>query len=177
MEITAVSTYDLKTCKAIQKYTMFGKNSPAKRMLFWGIIYFILLFAVASLLIADSNDVTSWILFILIAAVLIFFCISYFHTPRARYQALGKLAATQHYYRFRKTEFTVTSETVSGKESRTFQYDSIGRVAETSKYFFIYQLKGGLYVVEKSTVKNGTDEQLKSLLLSGSSAKYIKCRY
>ena len=177
LEITAISTYDLKTCKAIQKYTMFGKNSPVKRMLFWGIIYFILLFAVASLLVADSSDVTSWILFILIAAVLIVFCISYFHTPKVRYKALGNLKDTQNYYRFRKTEFSVTSDTDAGKESKTFKYDSIGRIAETSKYFFIHQLKGGLYAIEKSTIQNGTSEQLKSLLLTAPSVKYIKCRY
>lgn len=177
MEITALSTYDLKTCKAIQRFTMFGKNNPFRRLLFWGIIYIIILFAVLSLLVADITDVFSWILFILIIVVIVFFGVYYFYTPRARYKSLGRLADTQMYFRFRKTEFSVISDVDGHSESTTLKYDMIRKVAETSKYFFVYPANGSLYTIDKSTIQNGNAELLKALLVSGPSVKYIKCRY
>ena len=57
------------------------------------------------------------------------------------------------------------------------QYKIFKKVYETGEYLFLYKNNNQVYIVEKSTIENGTVGELRSKLMSCVGDKYYTCKY
>ena len=48
---------------------------------------------------------------------------------------------------------------------------------ETKKYFFLYENKRQIFVVDKTTLENGTAEEMREKISAVIGKKYIVCKY
>ena len=100
--------------------------------------------------------------------------------PRKRYKNLGKMRDALNTYTF--TEDTLLVDTVDTK-GNFFQADNensyaqITKVMETNRYMFIWPAKDRVLILDKTTIQNGTDEDIRKRVTSGENVQYIRCRY
>ena len=69
------------------------------------------------------------------------------------------------------------SENEEYKGETEIEYTMLERVYETSKYFFLFQTKNQVLIVDKTTVEGGRAEEIRDSLTAKMKDKYIICRY
>ena len=57
------------------------------------------------------------------------------------------------------------------------EYSLFVKVYETSKYFFMFQTKNQVLLVDKNTIEGGTVEDIRNKLTTYVKDKYIICKY
>ena len=177
MEIKASCTLDLNAIKALNGLMMFRKNDPKKRMILWGIIYAVIIVCVIMLIATYGlTDEFALYLFMLFAFLLLG-CYLYFLQPRVQYKAMAKLKNAENRYVFRDETMDIISAADAFNGQSELRYSVIVRAMETSKYFFIFQTKNQAFLVDKSTITDGTPEQIREKLRSHLGKKYMLCRY
>ena len=174
MEITAKCVYDLKSVQAMQRLQMFKKANPKKRMIFWSVIYGVLVLILLLELICWQAEVIH--LLVLMAVVMLLMCYMYFLLPRQLYKAQGKLKDAENTYTFGENSVHIVSQAEQYTGEAQVEYGLFIKVYETSEYFFVYQTKSQVYLVDKSTIQGGTAEEIRNRL-SGAVKKYVICKY
>lgn len=177
MKINASCVFDLDSTKALIRLGMFQKHDPKKRMIFWGIIYTVLaiVLVLQDVVIGLNGELISYLGILLFAELLV--CYSYFLVPRIRYKAMANMKGTVNQYCFLDDSLEVTSNNGSYGGKAELQYTMLVKSMETSKYFFLYQTKNQIYIVDKSTISGGTAEDIRNKLISVLDNKHIICKY
>lgn len=180
MEIKATGTMNLETLCVMSRLLMFRKANPKTRMLLWSAFYVAIMgFIVWQIILNGPEDSLVLSVIILLAAAGVG-CHMYFILPRKQYKKLGKMQNALNTYTF--TEDTLVIDTVDAK-GNVFQsnnensYTNITKVMETDRYMFIWPAKDRVFIMDKTTIQNGTDEDIRKRVTSGENVQYIRCRY
>ena len=177
MPIKASCKYDLNAVRALIHLSMFKKANPKKRLMLW-----IILFAISCILIIAEAIVLGYarvlmcVLCINIFAVALL-CFWFFAAPKIRYKALAKMQDVENLYIFYDDCLKVFSGSKEYTGEAEIAYSLFVKVYETSEYIFLYQTKNQVFVVDKSTVADGTVEDIRSRLSDFAREKYIICSY
>lgn len=178
MEIKASARYDLDACKALTRLSMFKKADPKKRMIFWSVVYAVITLVLVWEIVAFDLPTEDYLMyFAIMAAVWILNGYMFFIAPRITYNAMGNMKGVENTYVFYDDCFrhTTNSEVYSGEAES--QYTVLVRVYETGRYFFLYQTKRQVIIVDKQTMEEGAALQLRQKLSAVFGKKYIICRY
>jgi len=174
MEITAKCVYDLKGMTALLHLQMFKKADPKKRMILWGSLYGVV--ALLLLLTAISGFEKGIILMALLVAVWLMVCYFYFLVPRQMYKTQANLKDAENTYIFGDNGVRIRSQAQQYTGEAQVEYGLFVKVYETSAYFFLFQTKNQVFLVDKSTIRGGAAEEIRSRL-TGKVKKYIICKY
>ena len=96
----------------------------------------------------------------------------YFILPKIRYKALVKMKGTENEYTFCEDVIKIVTTNNDYNGTAEINYSLLVKVCETSKYFFLFQTKNQVLVVDKSTIENGTADDVKNKLIS-----YVRDKY
>jgi len=177
MEIRASGQLNLNNVKALSRFAMFKKADPKKRMVMWTVIYgLILAVVIAQMVLLGVN---SSLLFIVGVAVfvLLFEYYLYFLAPKIKYNGMGKLKDAVNTYVFADESMQVSTVTADISGESKILYTALARCYETSKHLFLYQTNNQVFLVDKSTLEDGTAEELRAKLIGFLEKKYIVCKY
>lgn len=177
MEIKAKCKYDYEACKAVAYISSYRKSEPKKTIIV-RFIFVAVIMALDIYLMNVSESSFVNILYLLCGAFIILLDLfMYFVMPTVQYKSMSKMKELENEYVFYDDEFTAecTSEEYSGRA--TVRYSLLIKVFETKKYFFLYENKRQIFVVDKSTAENGDLSALRQRLSALLGKKYIICKY
>lgn len=176
MEIKAFSVIDLKTSKAIVRLGQFKKEDPKKCILIYTIV---LLLYVISLFIDYFliKSPFSWLdVGVLLCGIFYEIRIVYWR-PKNYYESHGKFVDMRDTFVFRKDEVIISSCIGDFESLTTMKYTMLYKVMETSDYFFLFENKLLLYIVDKSNIEGGTAKDIRKLLYAVLGRQYFDCKY
>ena len=177
MEIKATSVYDLKTVTALTRLNMFKKVNHKKRMRTFGIIDAILICIIVFELLAFGFATPLWLMLSVLIISTFLYSYMYFLYPKIRYKASGKFADIKNHFVFYDDELAASTDSNEYNGTSTIKYTMLYKVMETSEYFFLFQNKLSVYVVDKTTLQNGTADNIREKLLPILQKQYIVCKY
>ena len=177
MEIYAKSKYDYETVKALAHTDAYKRFNPKKTFTFWTAYSVVLIVIMIVLLFLWGSDRTLIILLPVCIAVLLLDCFIYWGLPKVQYKSLGKMANMENEFVFYEDVIKITSNNMEYSGEAELKYTVIPKVMETTKYLFVFQTKRQVYAIDKSTITNGTMEDIRRKLKNYVNNKYIMCRY
>ena len=177
MEIKAKGKLDLELCKALMHLVMFKKADPKKRMRVWTVVYAVLLAVVIAELIAFGVDAFLLAMLGVLVIIYLFACYSYFLLPRIKYKGLARMRDVENEYVFCDAELRVLTRGEEYSGESVLKYSVFVKAYETSRYFFLFQQQNQVLAVDKSTIENGTQKDIRDKLTSSIAGKYIVCKY
>ena len=176
MNINASCTFDYKSVKALTHAASYRMLKPKTN--------FILLIVLTVILILEAVYGLRYglvsqavILFVASAFLLGGNVFAYFFLPKMQYKALGKMQGTKNEYIFCEDGIKITSEGDLFHSTGEVKYALIPKVMETSAYLFIFQNKKQAFIVDKSTVTNGSVDDIRKILYPRLKQKYIMRNY
>lgn len=172
MEIKAKCKFDYDTIKDLTRASLFYKKGNPKRRFVAALImcFFILIFSVINLI--NKLDYVFVMYFVLGVLLLLLDIYLYFLLPKVRYKALANMRETNNEYTFCDDVIRIVTTNNDYNGAAEINYSLLVKVCETSKYFFLYQTKNQVLIVDKSTIENGTADDLKNKLIS-----YVRDKY
>lgn len=177
MEIRAKSKFDLESIRALCHLQFYGKANPKVRMRIRMCCYIALLSLIVVELVIFGFERRTLILLGVWLMMILLECFAFFISPKIQFRALAKLQYAENQYTFCDDVLKVVtvSEYIQGKEE--LQYSLFVKVYETSDFFFLFQTRNQVLIVDKSTIENGTEEDLRNKLTASVQGKYIVCHY
>ena len=176
MEIKAKSKFDYDSVAAITHLSVFKKRNPKKHFIISTIISAICVVSF-KILMTLFYDFIFMELFAISILVLILEGYLYLILPRITYNALKKMKNTENEYIFNDNILNIFSKSAEYTGTAQIEYSLFVRAYETSEFFFLYQTNNQAFVVDKSTIENGTAEEIRNKLKSFIGNKYIVCKY
>ena len=177
MEIRAKCKYDYDSVKALTHLTMFKKANPKKRLTFYSVAFAILFAVIILEIIAFGADTILFILLGVEIAVQVLLCFWYFIVPKMQFKSMAKMKNIENQYIFGDNALKVFTKSEDYNGEAEIEYSFFVRVYETTKYFFIHQTNNQVFLVDKSTVEDGTIEEIRNKLSTFVKDKYIICKY
>lgn len=175
MEITAKGKLNFESIRALNHITMFrGKNPKKWLFLSLGIDVFFIMVALGSILWFGSNLYLYMGLLVLLGLLS---CFLYFLVPRIQYKALGNMREAENTFLFYDTSVRIFSTGQSYQGEAEALYTLFVRVYETSRYFVLVQANNAAFLVDKTTIVNGTAEDIRARLVTAAGNKYKLCSY
>ena len=176
MEIKAKCKFDFDSIRALTHLSLFKKANPKKRFLTWSIISAILAAVIIFEMIVFSDAMLIELL--CVAGVLFLLeCYLYFLLPKIRYKALAKMKDAENEYIFCDNVLKTFTKSKEYNGEAEIEYSLFVKVYETSKYFFMFQTKNQVLLVDKNTIEGGTVEDIRNKLTTYVKDKYIICKY
>lgn len=170
MEIHAKCCFDFESVKALTHLSMYRKVNPHK--CFMLIVIFFGLSLLMALFLIHSR-----VLSIVSCAIFILGCFLHFVYPRIQFRALNKLQYMENEYTFFDDHISVSSKGEEYNGTAELKYSLIPKVVESSRYFFIYQSKNAVFIVDKATITGGSVEDIRDKLIGFVGKKYMICNY
>lgn len=155
---------------------MYKRKSPRKTFVLLNIWFAALGLLVTLEMLFLGVDVTLILLLIMAVMLIALNCFMYFGTPKIQFASLQKMQGVKNEFTFCEDVIKVSSHGEFCHSEAELQYSLIPKVMETSRYLFIYQDKIQAFIVDKSTIINGTIEDVREKLLPFAK-KYIICKY
>ncbi len=87
------------------------------------------------------------------------------------------MKGVENEYVFTDEKIFVTSNGAEYSGQAEIEYTLLVKAYETSEYFFLYQTKNQVFIVNKATIQNGTAGDIRNKLSSFLNKKYIICKY
>lgn len=177
MNIKAKCVYDYETCRAVAHIASYKKANPKKTVIMRFI--FVLAFVALDLYVMNMSEI-SFVNYMYLACgafIILLDLFMYFIMPVVQYKSMSKMKDLENSYIFYDDEFTAAcnSEEYSGQAA--VKYSLLIKVMETKKYFFLYENKRQIFVVDKTTLENGTAEEMREKISAVVRKKYIVCKY
>lgn len=172
MEIKASSTFDYDTMKKFCRFAYF------KRGRFWVMMSLLLIMAIPVYIIS-LNYIINYLyygylpLMIVITVIIVLYIINcLFIAPKLVYKRLGKYKDLRNDFVFKDESFVVSSECegYSGNDEQT--YSTLDRAYETSDFYYLFRTSSQSFAVDKSTVENGTCEEISRVLSEALGKKF-----
>ena len=176
MEVKASGTFDYKTIQAFMRLCFFGsrwKTGPKKKLIIYSIIYAVLALAITAEIVLLEFSPGLMVLLLIIVFLLLWMYFMYFAYPKIHYHALGKMKNITNNYVFTDDTIHLTAASDGYFEETTIRYSYIVKVIETPNYLYIFQTKTQAHIIEKSTITNGTIQDIRQKLSAAVSGKYI----
>ena len=177
MEIKAKCKFDTDSIRALTHLSIFKKANPKKTV----IARFVLCFVLLLFVIAERNiykfDSTPIILTVALMLMMLIDGFVYFILPKIQYRSLAKLKEAENEYVFFDDYIKVFSNSQEYKGEAKIEYSLFVKVFETSKYFFLYETKTQVFIVDKNTITDGSAEQIREKLSPILKSKYVICKY
>lgn len=173
MEVKASGTFDYKTIQAFMRLCFFGsrwKTGPKKKLIIYSIIYAVLALAITAEIVLLEFSTGLMVLLLIIVFLLLWM---YFAYPKIHYHALGKMKNITNNYVFTDDTIHLTAASEGYFEETTIRYSYIVKVIETPNYLYIFQTKTQAHIIEKSTITNGTIQDIRPKLSAAVNRKYI----
>lgn len=177
MEVKAAATYDYDALRALVHLSAYRKANPKTYLIAWVVSSLLFITAITFFLVFVENDIYMQAMLIVFVLIICFNLFFYFMVPKTHLKAQGSHVGIKNLYIFRDDELEVKS---SGKDINgcsTLKYTTLFKVMETSKYFFLFQYRAGTFIVDKSTIEDGTADDIRKVLSDALGKKYIRCRY
>lgn len=171
MKIKAKSVYDYKSVKALTHTLSHRFINPSH--VFMGINIIAVLLLVFCFLFLGID------LFYLFLILLMFLMNMFMHCglPKIQYNALSNLKDIHNEYTFYDDGFVVESKNDVYSSNAKLDYNMIVKVIETNDYLFVFQSKNQVFVVDKSTIIQGTIEDIRNKLMPVLNKKYKRYKY
>ncbi len=181
MDITAKGKLDEQSVIALGQFGVFKKIKPNKGVLLLAVIgMFPTIYTCIRLLILTrvekSNDPIELIMAVVPLIIIDFVLSIPIMIPVIKVKTLGKMQNAAYEYHFYDSSFNAICRRISGSTTTNIKYSELTMVGESSKHFFIYQGRKS-FIVDKSTIENGTAEHLRHRFSSLENIKYITCQY
>ncbi len=177
MEIKAKCKYDFKTCKAMAHVYSYKKKNPLKTMILHFILAFVLAVLNFILIRLTGGEAINTVAFVCCLLIVVLELTMYFLMPRLQYNSMSKMKDMANDYIFRDEDFTATTDSEEYKGDSVVRYSLLEKVMETSEYFFLFQNKRSVFLVDKTTFEEGTAQELRKKLFPILGKKYIICKY
>lgn len=178
MEIKATGKMDYQTVKAFVHASSYGKTKPKKYLNFINISFAICAFLMTLIIIMGGGDSDAVLVVILDAVAIGLNYFLYYGFPKLQFKFLQKMQNIEQKYTFYDDFMTAICDEENFRGQTELKYTVIPKVIETSKYFFVFQASNQAYLVDKSTIENGTAEEIREKLSSFvPKKKYIICKY
>lgn len=175
MEITAKGKLDFESIQALNHITMFRGRNPKKWFfLSLGIDVFLIL-ATLGLILWFGSDLYLYMGLLVLLGLLS--CFLYFLVPRIQYKALGNMREAENTFLFFDTSMRILSTGQSYQGEAEALYTLFVRVYETSRYFVLLQANNTAFLVDKTTIVNGSAEDIRVRLMTVVGNKYKFCNY
>ena len=146
-------------------------------MIFQSAIFLILLAADIAAVVISGATLPLMILLGIGVFFISLWYVLYFTLPRIRYNALANFKEAENAYVFCDDFLKVSTAGREYSGEAKIEYSFLVKAYETSKYFFLYQTKDQIYIVDKSTIEGGTAEDIRSKLSAVLKDKYFICKY
>ena len=176
MSIQAKCKFNKDTIRALTHVVMFKKSNPSKAIIARLSITALLMAVIVSemILFLDLD-----MIFLLCASfvLLALQCYLYFLLPTIRYNALKKMQEAENQYVFGEHSIKASTDGEAYTGTSEMAYTMFTKVYETGNYFFLGLGNHQFYIVEKSTVKGGSEDEIRALLLTNPDVKYVRCKY
>ncbi len=161
MEINASSVYDKKTIVAYTKQSI-KRFKP---------LYIILYILFGFMFIVDLYDIIALdaSISVLIAPVFIcafFLLFIYVFLPKLNYKMQKTTTDTINKYTFYDTKLVAISTAKGITSTSEVEYSTLDRVLENKKYIYIYIAKDKAMIVDKSTITNGSIDEIRCAITS-----------
>lgn len=167
MRLTATCTFDMKSITALTYVSMYKRFRPR--------IAFHFTNGIAALSAAVNFNYP--LLMVLSAILLIGNCLMYFFLPKMQYAALNRMQNVVNTYTFCDDIIKIESKGELYEGGAELRYSMLQRVMETSEYFFLFQSKNQVFIVDKATITGGTAMDLQNKLAPYVKKKYFLCAY
>ncbi len=176
MEIKAKSVYNYEAVKAVLHLSLYKKANPKTQIALRLSVYAgsILLFLPAFILLEIGSG---YLLLGLMLLVAFLDCYMFFILPKIQYKGLSKLQNIENEFTFSDDFIIISSkgEVYSGEER--LEYSLLVKAYETSRYFFLYQTKNQVYIVDKQTIDREGANAIRQKLSENLGKMYNICRY
>lgn len=181
MEIKAKGKLDQQSVSALSWFGIFKKYEPRKGIIALCIVQMIpTIYTCIRLLILTrvekSSDPQQMFLAILPLLISTIVLSTPIRIPAFNFKKLGKLQNASCEYTFYDSSFTAVLRCLAGTKNYSIRYSELTKVGESSKHFFIFRGKDS-FVVDKSTLENGTAEHLRHRFSTFENIKYTICNY
>lgn len=173
MEIKAKCKWNLEAIKALTRLLMFGKKSPKVSMLTFSIFSFLLPFV----LLVIRSDLLSYIFATSMIVLILCGLYLYFLSPKIRYNALGKLKNAEIEYIFCDGSIKVFTRSKEYNDEAECKYSIFVKAYETSRYFFFFATNNQVYLIDKTTIEDGTATDIRNKVEPLLDRKYFICKY
>lgn len=177
MEIKAKCTVDYECAKILHHMGVYRGKNPTKVFIFTSILQGLVLCMYVPDVIAGEASKVSIILLMCIVALAFLSCYRYFISPKKQYKALSRIKNLEYNYTFYDDEIEMESKGEGYNNKMNINYSLVPKVIETPKYVIIIKNGNQAMMVDKSTVVNGTLEELKKKLVSSIKGKYIVSKW
>lgn len=177
MQIKASAKLDYNTVKYLTRMNLSVKNNPRNSMII--VLSVCAIFICIFLFLASVSSVSVGMILGLILDILLFIFVLflYFLMPKIRFSCMGKMQNTVIEYIFCDNVVKVNSASETYSSLAEFRYDMLRRVAETSRYFLLFQTHNQAYVVDKSTFTPAEANVLRGRAIACPGVKYIPYKY
>ena len=179
MHITASSTYDRETVREMSRFMMFRnrRQNPRRRIIMWTVLFCALMGTLIAEMVLWGFSAFTLVLVLLCAGILLWEWFFYLRLPDIQYKNAGKMADARNEFVFTETRMKASSTADEYSGSAEMEYDALYKIYETGEYFFLFLNKRQCYVVNKATVRDGTVEELRSVLTEAVGNRYVRCKY
>ena len=176
MQIHANCEYDFEACQALTYIALYRKKDPS-RCFTRNNILLAILFAVVLLdmiLFGPEKEFIILMIAIVIMGILDWFL--YYQYPKINYRSLANFKNVSNEFVFTEEKLLVTSHNNEYSGQCEIAYSLFVKAYETSRYLFLYQTNNQVFIIDKSTLTNGTIEEIRTTL-SQYFQKYYICKY
>ena len=171
MEVKAYNVRNLDSMKHFFYAGVYRGKNPKKHLI-KRIILSVILIILAVINYIQSDGV-EWFFFGLIFAILMYANISrYVSGPKKQYEALSKMKDELTEFVFYEDRYQSVTKSSLRSVVEEVDYCMLVKVIETSKYIVLFLGEATMEVVDKSTVNNGTVDDIRNKL-----KEYVRTNY
>lgn len=178
MEITASSIYNWETIKKYNFFHTFSKRKIGKLLIPTIVIVSIVMVLCTVLsIVGDFFDRTLLYLDILVIVLVFLEFFIWFAIPKISFK-MNKLNKNfENHYTFKEDSLNVSGQNSELKGTTEISYQKLNCICETFDFFYIYINSRMAFIVDKSTISGGTEEQLRNYLIKAVGDKKYKYYY
>ena len=176
MPISASCKLDRNAIKALTYLSLYKKADPKKRFVFWLVIFSVLA-ALSLFNLIRAGDTMFLILLCVSVFILLIQIYLYMVLPRIKYRGLKNMAETENQYIFYESSLKTISRSVYLSGEAVIQYSALSGVYETAEYLFLFQSDNQAFIVDKSSISDGSIEELRQRLCTYFKGSYCICDY
>ena len=177
MNIKAKCKYDYETCKAVAHISTYKKYGPKKTITIRFIFVFVLMLLNFLIIAFSGGSSINLLTFGCGALLVVLELFMYFAVPKIQYKSLSKMKDLTNEYVFSDDGFTADCNSEEYKGKSEVKYSLLIKAFETKRYFFLFENKRQAFVVDKSTLENGTAEEIREKISAVIGKKYVLCKY
>lgn len=185
MEIKASSKYDWETIKKLNKFHFFVRFRAFTIIVASAFVLYMLTIVgrIPSIILFTKfygfslDYIQDIVFYIIVMALWLFWILA---MPKIRYNRRKDAKNCENEFVFTEQKIQLFQHKELINSSTEILYSAIGRVYEVKDFIYIYLIdnKRGAYIVDKSTVCDGTVEELRNLFISkvGADKYKLKCK-